>query len=106
MKVRRGGKQKYDWKATIEAIDGGLMETRDEFMYRAPENGYAPRIEVSMPSSSPDWSVRQKASYYLRVHDGRCYGRMTIEFRTDSERATTGVTITSALNPTGSRNLE
>lgn len=98
------GQRNYEWRATLEAINGGLIESNDEFMYLAPESGYQPKIEISMPANAPKWSATKKISFYQKT--GSDYARVTVEFRTDSDREKTGFTIDSYLNPNGSRNLE
>lgn len=100
------GTRNFDWQATIDAIDGGIIETKDEFMYRAPVEGYLPRIEIKMASGDPNWTSHKELSFYLKSQGGKHYSRVTVEFRTDSDQETTGFTFTSYINPTGSRNLE
>lgn len=101
-----GSKEKYDWTADLEAIDGGIIASDDEFMYLAPEIGYQPRLEMRMMRTNVDWTPNWSVSFYLKSRGGQCYGQISVEFMTDSSEATTGFTITSALNPDGSRNLQ
>jgi len=98
------GQQKYDWTATIEAVDGGVVASTDEFMYRAPESGYEPKLTVAVSAQDPKWSAEGKVAFYLKSH-GK-YGRVTAEFTTDYDRPKTGFRIDAYFNPTGSRNLE
>jgi hypothetical protein len=100
------GKQKYDWIATIDAIDGGVIESKDDFMNLAPENGYEPGLEIKMLANDPNWKPNVTVPIYLKSRGGKHYGRVTLEFRTGSDRDTTGFTITSYINPAESRNLE
>ena len=100
------GTTNFDWQAAIEAIDGGIIETKDEFMYRAPEEGYSPQIEIKMAGNDPNWTSQKELSFYLKSRGGKYYSRVTVEFRTDSDQETTGFTFTSYVNPNGSRNLE
>src|SRR6185369_2371320 len=37
--------RKFDWSLTLEAADGGLVESNEEFMFLAPANGYQSTIE-------------------------------------------------------------
>jgi hypothetical protein len=104
LKISRG--DRFDWKATIEAIDGGVILSNDELMHYAPEVGYNAKIEIDMPTSSLNWTSRQRLSFYIKSRGGQCYGRVSIVLDTDSPRETTGMLITSAINPSGSRNLE
>jgi hypothetical protein len=101
-----GGKTPYDWTASIEPLNGGIKESNDEFMFRAPEDDYQPKLEINMPASATNWSHRLKISFYLKSRGGQCYGRATAEFRTDSQQDKTGFSVHSVLNPSGSRHLE
>lgn len=96
--------QKYDWTATIEAVDGGVIASTDEFMYRAPESGYEPKLTISVSAQDPKWSAQRTVAFYLKSH-GR-YSRVKARFTTDYDRPKTGFGIEAYTNPTGSRNLE
>ena len=99
------GQQKYDWTATIEAIDGGVIVSADEFMYRAPESGYEPKLTISMSAQDPKWTADKEVSFYLKSRG--LYARVRAEFMTDSDRSDTGFRISAYINPkAGSRNLE
>jgi hypothetical protein len=41
-----------EWHATIEAIDAGLIQSDDKFIYEAPEEGYQPKIQIDMPADA------------------------------------------------------
>lgn len=99
-----GSREKYDWTATIEVLDGGLVEANDEFMYRAPEQGYVPALQVKVLATDAEWTPDKTISFYLKSRGN--YGWVTLEFRTDSDMPTTGFSFQSSFNPTGSRNLE
>ena len=93
--------KKFDWRLTLTAV-GGLFETDDEFPFQAPETGYAPTVVIDMPASLNDeWKNEVKKKYFVRLSDGR-YGR--IEFRLMARNGV--VTLQSAVNPSGSKNLE
>ena len=99
-----GRREKYDWTARVEVLDGGLIESGDEFMFMAPETDYVQALELKQQANDPEWTPNKKVNFYLRSR-GK-YGRVTLEFRTGSDQPTTGLTFRSAINPTGSRNLE
>lgn len=104
LQIKRG-QQKYDWTATIEAVDGGVIVSTDEFMYRAPETGYEPKLTISMSAQDPKWTADKEVSFYLK--SGGYYARVKAGFMTDSEKPTTGFDIGAYINPkAGSRNLE
>ena len=96
---------KYDWGCVVEGIGGGVIETQDEFMYRAPESGYLSRYEVNVSASDPQWSDRAQRRLYLKSRDGRVYARMDIEILANyQEKAVFSVKYFA--NPSSSRNLE
>ena len=102
MSSKQKGSRKYDWSLKLTLPNGGLIETRDEFLFLAPESGYQPEIVIAMSADQPDgWESMIQRSFYFRLNDGR-YGRFNISFI-----ANNGVLrIDSCLNPSGSRNLE
>ncbi|MBI2924696.1 MAG: carboxypeptidase regulatory-like domain-containing protein [Verrucomicrobia bacterium] len=96
----------FDWRATIEASSGGLKLAEDEFMYFAPADGYQDRVQIEMPATAQDWKPSKQVSLYVKARDGRCYARVTLDFRANYSGEKTGFTVEAAVNPTGSRNLE
>jgi hypothetical protein len=103
LNIKRG-REKYDWTATIEAVEGGVIASTDEFMYLAPEAGYETKLVVSMSADDPAWSPQKSVSFYLKTK-GK-YARVRAEFATDSEKPKTGFMLGAYINPSGSRNLE
>jgi len=103
LQIKRG-QDRYDWTATVEAIAGGVFDSSDEFMYRAPETGYESKLTVSVAASAPNWSADKEQSFYLKSRGN--YSRVKVKFMTDSEQPTTGFSIETYTNPSGSRNLE
>ena len=104
LQISRGQKN-YDWTATIEAVDGGVIVSTDEFMYRAPESGYEPKLTISMSAQDPKWTANKEVSFYLKSRG--LYARVQAKFMTDSDRSDTGFRISAYINPkAGSRNLE
>ena len=96
----------FEWHATIEAIDGGLVQSDDEFMYAAPEEGYQPLIKIDMPTDSTNWKNIYDISFYAKTRGGKVYSRVKFEFRVDYPDSQTGFTFSSTANPNGSRNLQ
>lgn len=103
LNIKRG-RERYDWTATIEPVDGGVIASTDEFMYLAPEAGYEPKLVVFMSADDPAWSPQKSVSFYLKTK-GK-YARIRAEFATDSEKPKTGFMLGAYINPSGSRNLE
>jgi hypothetical protein len=95
----------YDWSFTIEGINGGVIETADEFMYLAPESGYQPKYQFSMNSTHPKWSDKTKKQFYLSSRDRKFFGRMEVDVYS-SYRDQAVFDVHYFLNTNGSRNLE
>ena len=105
IEIKRG-RQKYDWVATVESVNGGVIESRDEFMYLAPEMDYQPKIEIQMLASEPGWTTDKRIAVYVKSRGGKCYSRVFLDFRTGSDQKGTGFSFDAYVNPAGSRNLE
>lgn len=100
------GQRNFEWTATIEVVDGGLIESDDEFMYIAPESGYQSKMVLHMCKDDPKWTSEKVVAFFLKSRGGKNYGRVRLEFMTDSQKPTTGFSFRSYINPNGSRNLE
>jgi hypothetical protein len=91
----------FNWKFQMSVPGGGLVETDEEFPFEAPDNGYRPSIIMDMPTNAPNWQGNVNTEYYFQLGNGE-YGRFELDFLPYN-----GVfTVHSAINPTGSRNLE
>jgi len=104
--IQRGKDRSYDWTLTVEAIDGVIKMSNDEFAYLAPESGYTSSVIIDMPMTSKDWISTIEKQFYLKLHDGKYFARVNLRLPTDFEPPPTALKIESWLNPTGSRNLE
>lgn len=96
---------KYDWNFVLEAAEGGLIETSDDYMYLAPVDGYVSRIQVSFNASDANWSDNFRKRFYVMSRNGSVYARIEILVGV----ALNGhgyLHIESASNPNSSRNLE
>ena len=94
-------KQPFDWKLQISAPGGGLIATDEEFAFLAPESGYQPSVVIDMPATNQVWQGELRTKYYIQLPGGK-YGRIDFYLLPYN-----GVfTVQSAINPTGSRNLE
>jgi hypothetical protein len=93
----------FDWRASIAVPGGGgLVEHNSEFPFEAPQYGYQPRVEFNMLASSPDWKRAIQKSYFIQFGSPPKYGRIQVEFVGTSQE----VSISFAVNPSGSRTLE
>lgn len=96
---------KYDWNFVLEAAEGGLIETSDDYMYLAPLDGYVSRIQVSFNASDANWSDNFRKRFYVMSRNGSVYARIEILVGV----ALNGrgyLHVESASNPNSSRNLE
>ena len=100
------GQRNYEWTLIVESSNGGLIESSDEQMYRAPVDGYQPRFVFHMAANDPDWTDEKSFDLYLKLRGGAMYGRAEMKVLVGSDRATTPFYITAFVNPSGSRNLE
>ncbi len=95
------GQANYDWTCGLTIPGGGLAQTVDEFAFEAPTDGYLPAILINMSATNEQWQGEIRNSYYIRLPNGE-FGR--IDFRL---LIYNGVFhLHSAINPSGSRNLE
>jgi hypothetical protein len=101
----RNADRKFDWTFTLGAVGGGLIESTDEFMFLAPEEGYQPAFEIGHKASDPDWVGQEKHKLFIKSQDGKHYARIEITIMPGySDKAAYDLKWT--LNPNGSRNLE
>ena len=100
------GQTNYDWEVTIEVLKGGIIVSEEEQMFLAPEDGYQPQFTLRMPANAQNWTDMKEVAAYLRLRDGKIYGRATFGFMVGSDRDGTPIKIRSFVNPSGSRNLE
>lgn len=100
----------YDWTAKIQAVGGGLINWNDagfENMFLAPEDGYERELVIGHQRGAKPWSSRFTGNFYFRSRNGAAYGKLSIGIVTDVVKGeSVPVTISSYVNPAGSRNLE
>jgi hypothetical protein len=98
-------RDKYPWSFSIEGIEGGVVESNDEFMYLAPESGYEPKYEMQLDPKESSWAPLVKKQFFLCSRGGGVYGRIQIEVRS-IYNVHSALEIDYAVNPAGSRNLQ
>lgn len=91
----------FDWKCQLAVPGGGLLETPEEFAFQAPESGYQSPIVIDMSLTNESWQGEIRSKYYMQLPDGK-YGRIDFYFSAFNG----AFTVQSAINPTGSRDLE
>lgn len=92
----------FDWSGTIAISNGGLVEQNVEFPFQAPEDGYQPSVEFKMWANAPEWRHSVEKNYFIRFGSPPIYGRIRVRFG----GATQSASVSYAINPTGSRDLE
>lgn len=97
--------RKFDWTFSLGVLGGGLIESTDEFMFLAPEEGYQPTFEISYKAGDPDWVSQEKHKFYVKSQDGRHYARIEITIIPDYGNVA-AYDLNWDLNPNSSRNLE
>ena len=96
-------KEHYEWHARISVPGGGMLaRTSPEFDFEAPEDGYKQSIELRMSQTAVEWSDDHDEQYWVKLGNGT-YARMRLRLTTGGHHF---VSLTTFLNPSGSRNLE
>ncbi len=98
-------KQKYEWSFLIEGIKGGVIETKDEFMYIAPDSGYQTQFELNLIPADPAWTSLVKRRFFLRSRDGQVYGSIEVEVNAIYNDKS-AIEVNYSLNPSGLKNLQ
>ena len=97
---------KFDWSIKLSPLEGGIMETDDAFLYRAPESGYLDEYEFEMLAEDPKWqSGVYDKKFYLRSGSNGIFASAIatlLAFPDGRGR----VILDLLINPSGSRNLE
>jgi hypothetical protein len=96
---------RYSWTIVLSAVDGGLAETQDEFLYSAPEAGYLPTITIGMNPERSDWTSVLKKDFYISSRSGTVFGALHFTIRPNYGEAS-AIQIEAILNANGSRNLQ
>ena len=98
----------YPWSLIIDAVDGGIIETKDAFLYRAPESGYETGYEFIMDPIKSTWSDKLIKRFYVRSRGGRVYAGINLQVLSNfsHDGKTAYIEIDYLANPAGSRNLE
>lgn len=110
VKVTRGiaftnnGIQEFNWTATLEITNGGLLAFNDPYPYIAPTEGYQTSVTLDGPTNFVDWGNGLRQGFYFKSKGGQVYGRMVI--RMSAGRNYAGFDAEIYANPNDSRNLE
>jgi hypothetical protein len=101
-----GGPSHYDWTLVLSSVGaGGIEESKEEFMFLAPEANYGKSIVIDQKGGDANYESQVKRNYYVRLSDGRTYARISTVIRPKYNEGG-AIDIELFLNPSGSRNLE
>jgi hypothetical protein len=100
----RNLRQQYDWEVKLSLPGGGIVQTNDPYLYRAPEAGYQEQLVFRSNKADKDWTPIMRGNYYFRDGQGR-YGKLHLEVRARGQDAVVSFEDV-AMNSSGSRNLQ
>ena len=106
IRSQKSSNDRFDWEVVLEAVgDGGFIESTEEFMLQAPEDGYQPVIHIGYNAPDANWRSEERRKFYLRSRAGKFYTRLetTIIPEYNNKGA---IDLNYYLNPDKSRNLE
>ena len=105
-RANQTGPTSFDWSVTIQAASGcGLIPTKDEFMFLAPEGEYPSSWSFGHKQDDPTPSPVLTLQFYVRTSDGK-YAAMNLKI-VQYNVPEAGVHLSSGFNPQpGHRNLE
>jgi uncharacterized protein YegP (UPF0339 family) len=98
-------KNKPSWHVRLEAVNGGLVETSDTYMYQAPEDGYSSVWEFGHNNEDSDYESKKHVDFYLKSRNGQVYARLNMELIPFYNNKYSVIYTSYLANPTGSRSL-
>jgi hypothetical protein len=112
----RFGERGYEWRSSIEVVDGGLIRAGERDYYNiAPESGYERRVEhvqeAQRVDSGEKWSWKDGITedFFVTSTGGKRFARVRVAIYSAGRNTNDtigGVELTVWLNSNGSRNLE
>jgi len=104
-----------NWHFTLQAVDGGLLETKDKFAYSVPEFDYKPELQWTQKDATDQGNM----CIFFKARNGKVHGRATFSIMHEAdydhvfgEQAKKlipiryQIDVTYIINPTGSTSLE
>ena len=77
------------------------LKLRKNLPFKLRKAGYQPPVVIDMSTTNENWQGEVRSKYDIRLLDGK-YGRIDFHFLPYNG----AFTVQSAINPSGSRNLE
>ena len=104
------GRRRLDRSLQIEAVDGGLMDSRgqERIMYAAPDGGYQPSMTFTFSTNAPfKWFGGFKHGFFLSSRNGQVYSKVGLSFDiNDAPDGLMSATFRGIANSNHSRNWE
>jgi hypothetical protein len=99
--------KKFDWRFSIEAIGGGLIEAgHTQYLNEAPAEGYQPQFSRELKTTDEEWSDHVRETFFVKSRNGNQFANVVAEVRANYQGAAV-LSLHFRVNPTpGSRNLE
>jgi hypothetical protein len=98
--------QRYDWECEIDVVDGGLCQSDSYSMLLAPSDGYQQAFHFEQKVGSGWGDSTGEKRFYVMLHNGKEYGRISIELYAYYNDQVPGmIRLSYALNPSGSQIL-
>ena len=96
----------YNWRATIQTVDGGLIEDKSRVQNLAPEGGYVPSLVFGERADQRPYLGDVNTKCYIKL-SGNTFGKIDIHINPDPSSPPDSVSLGWWINPNlGSRNLE
>ena len=105
-----GYQQSFDWELKIDGVDGAdIVESDDEFMLRAPDEGY--QASVSKAFRQVRGNSTEVVKFYVRHKANRLYSAVSLEvtpyyLNHITKEDTSCIIVTAIVNPNDSPNVE
>ncbi len=94
------------WQVTIEAIEGGIVETTDVILNEAPLGGYQDSVTESMKGGGPyGSSLLKDKKYYFHAKNNAVFGSLAMLFDPYGKEKNCRILVDYKINLDGSRNL-
>jgi hypothetical protein len=103
-------RNQQDWGLTIEAVNGGLIETfmaESRVTYVAPDNGYQPSATFMMSTTDNTWYEAIHQMFFLNSRNGQVYSKVNLSFRlNENPDGFMNITLSGVANMNSSRSWE
>jgi hypothetical protein len=98
-----------EWRVTLRAIDGGLVENSDVYGNLAPEGGYRESLTFGATrsfSANRAEGLEMTRRVYFSSRGGRVFGHMNLDFDPYYDNRMAAIRLSYTTNPNGGRRLD